>query len=108
MLKLGELIRQKRRELGMTQADLAKKAGVTLGYIGKIEIGHKAGFNTLLKIAQILGIPSDEVLNDNQEVFRLLESFPHMNERYNKEFSELSPTLKSLLLKLAPIIEKYL
>lgn len=108
MLKLSEIIRQKRRELGMTQSDLAGKVGVTVGYIGKIEIGQRASFRTLSKIAYALGISMSEVVKADDELINTLNEISDSYGKYDKDFSGLHPTLKSLLLKLAPIIQEYL
>jgi len=92
----------------MTQAELAAKVGVTVGYIGKIEIGRGAGLNTLVKIADILGIPGEEVLKSDQTLVTIFNEQALDGSKYNSEFINLSPKLKKLLLKLAPIIEEFL
>jgi DNA-binding XRE family transcriptional regulator len=52
--KLGALLQEARIEKGMTQAELAKKAGTTKSYISKIENNVKeVRLSTLQKIVQI-------------------------------------------------------
>jgi len=52
--KLGALLHEARIERGMTQAELAKKAGTTKSYISKIENNVKeVRLSTLQKIVQI-------------------------------------------------------
>jgi transcriptional regulator with XRE-family HTH domain len=48
----------------MTQDELAKKAGVTQGYIGHLERGLKRNpsLPTLKKLAKALGVPMAELL----------------------------------------------
>ncbi|HMG15338.1 MAG TPA: helix-turn-helix transcriptional regulator [Saprospiraceae bacterium] len=52
--KIGALIHDKRIELGMTQEQLAEKAGTTKSYISKIENNIKeARISTLQKIIEL-------------------------------------------------------
>jgi transcriptional regulator with XRE-family HTH domain len=47
----------------MTQEDLARKAGVSVGYIARLETGrHDPKVGTLLKVAKALGVPVTELL----------------------------------------------
>jgi transcriptional regulator with XRE-family HTH domain len=49
-----------RKFRGLTQIDVAKKAGLRQGYIADIEAGKKRGSATSLKaIAAALGVPLD-------------------------------------------------
>ncbi|CEP66453.1 Cro/C1-type helix-turn-helix domain [Moorella glycerini] len=81
---LGHKLRQAREEQGLTQADLARAAGVSAGLIGQIEQGKvQPSLKTLEKIGGVLNISPcyfiaddaglDEVLNQmSPEVRRLL------------------------------------
>lgn len=52
--KFGTLLHQARLEKGMTQEELAEKAGTTKSYISKIENNVKeARFSTLQKIVEL-------------------------------------------------------
>jgi ribosome-binding protein aMBF1 (putative translation factor) len=52
--KLGALIQEKRMELGMTQEQLAAKAGTTKSYISKLENDIKeVRISTLQKIVEL-------------------------------------------------------
>jgi DNA-binding response OmpR family regulator len=54
---LGAVIRERRRRLNLTLAELATKSKVSLGYLSQIELGkNSASINTLYKIALALGI----------------------------------------------------
>ena len=56
-------LRQLRRRLGMTQATLAAKAGVSRGYLSRLEIGqHDPPLSTLLRLAKALRVPVAELL----------------------------------------------
>ena len=53
----GEILRERRRELKMSQAALAEKVGAKQSYIARIEKGEvDVQFSSLLKIAGALGL----------------------------------------------------
>ncbi len=54
--QIGEVIRKKRKDLRLTQIELADKAGVVYQTISNIERGEKVTFSTILKICKILGL----------------------------------------------------
>jgi DNA-binding response OmpR family regulator len=50
--QLGAAIREKRKALGLTLAQMAKRTGVSLGYLSQIELGkNSASIETLYRIA---------------------------------------------------------
>lgn len=50
--QLGAAIRERRKSMGLTLADLAKRSGVSLGYLSQIELGkNSASIETLYRIA---------------------------------------------------------
>jgi CheY-like chemotaxis protein len=54
---LGAAIRERRKSLGMTLADLSERADVSLGYLSQIELGkNSASIETLYRISLGLGI----------------------------------------------------
>jgi DNA-binding XRE family transcriptional regulator len=49
--RLGERVRQRRRQAGLTQADLARRAGIRVETLNRIERGHTTpDFGTLRKL----------------------------------------------------------
>ncbi|WP_433941855.1 helix-turn-helix domain-containing protein [Paenibacillus lautus] len=60
LLKLiGERIKHLRKEQGMTQEELAEKAGINASYIGTVERGERnISIETLEKIIEGLGVSS--------------------------------------------------
>ena len=107
MSKLGSLVREKRREYGFTQEELAKKVGVTDGYIAKIEIGYQqAGLKTLYKLFEVLKIPEEEILEYDEGFLAVFSRIADKTGKYDKEFSKLSPRVKEILLKIAVFLEK--
>lgn len=56
-------LRELRRSRGMTQADLARQAKVTLSYIGKLEAGLSApGIDLVERLAKALGVTFAEMV----------------------------------------------
>ena len=59
---LGNAIRERRKALGLTLADMAKRTGVSLGYLSQIELGkNSASIETLYRISLGLGIRMSEL-----------------------------------------------
>jgi len=56
-IKLGKRIKYLREKAGLTQEKLAEKSGISLDYLGKIEVNiNKPGIKTILKLANGLKI----------------------------------------------------
>lgn len=63
--RFAERLRAVRRDLGMSQQDLAEKATVNIGYIGKLERGEAApGLDMVARLADALGVPLERLLSD--------------------------------------------
>ncbi len=62
-MEWGAKIRQLREQRGITQTELAKRAGVTRGYIAQIETGliKESGMDTFRRLASGLGMTLDEL-----------------------------------------------
>jgi len=58
-------IRQVRESLGLSQVEVAAKAGVSLTTVFKVESGQHVTHRTKCKIARALGVPINEVLDDS-------------------------------------------
>ena len=56
LLELSMSISDKRRELGLTQKELAEKSGVTQQQLSKIENGLNCNLLTFIKITSTLGV----------------------------------------------------
>ncbi len=69
--QLGSAIRERRKALGLTLASLAKRTGVSLGYLSQIELGkNSASVETLYKIALGLHMPIAELFQTAQAACR--------------------------------------
>ena len=61
-IKLGKKIKILREQKHLTQEKLAEKAGISLDYLGKIEVNiNKPGLTALLKLAKALEISMEEL-----------------------------------------------
>jgi len=70
---LGARIRQRRREIGITQADLARKVGISASYLNLIEWNKRRIAGALLRrIAVSLELPLEDLAGVSEE--RLLET----------------------------------
>lgn len=63
---LGKRIKFLREKCGLTQEKLAEKSGLSLDYIGKIEVNiNKPGLKSLFKISNALGVPIKSLFDFN-------------------------------------------
>jgi transcriptional regulator with XRE-family HTH domain len=61
--KLGERLKNAREKLGLTQAEVATKAGLNANYYAVVERGEgNLSFEKLQRIMKVLGIKSLEIL----------------------------------------------
>jgi transcriptional regulator with XRE-family HTH domain len=59
---IGKRIQKRRKEVGLTQEELAEKAGISRAYMGYIEQGRNApSLEILEKIANLLKLPLKEL-----------------------------------------------
>ena len=60
---LGRRVRRQRGLLGLTQAELAQKVGVSTSFIGHVERGsRKASLDTMVDLTNALGLGMDYLL----------------------------------------------
>ena len=60
---LGQIIREKREALGLTQIEVAEKAGLDRNYIGMVERGERnPSYLSLIKIATGLNMTVDQLI----------------------------------------------
>ena len=76
MTKLGELIKRKRKLMGLTHAEVAQKMGVNVGHISLIETGARRNISALIlaKLCKALDLSCEQalftVLADEEKVKR--------------------------------------
>ena len=63
---VGENIRKYRKQLGLTQKELAEKSDVSISYIQKLEYGLRKipSIKMLEKIAKVLNQPINNIIGD--------------------------------------------
>jgi transcriptional regulator with XRE-family HTH domain len=62
---LGERVRRRRRELGMSQSALGGKLGITFQQVQKYENGtNRVSATMLVKLSDALGMPVIEILHE--------------------------------------------
>ena len=67
--------RQRRKEFGYTQPELASRSGVSLGSLKRFESSGQISLESLLKLSLVLECLGDfgEVCNKTEEVFESIE-----------------------------------
>src|SRR4051812_32119803 len=65
MNTFGEIFREKRRASGLSQRELADRAGLDFSYISKLENGRlpPPAADTIVRLAGLLDCPSEELLS---------------------------------------------
>lgn len=67
---LGNRIRNSRREMGLTQEELAEKAGISASFLGHIERGSRvASLETLVDLCNLLGVTPQYLLSASLHTF---------------------------------------
>ena len=90
-MNIGKVIRQLRKEKGMTQGVFAEKIGVTPQYLSLVEINKKSPSTDLIeKMAKELGFPTYYLFFKGME---LEDVAPEKREAYEK----LSPAISGML-----------
>ncbi|QBR91444.1 helix-turn-helix domain-containing protein [Nocardioides euryhalodurans] len=72
---LGDVLRAKRMQRGMTLREVSAEARVSLGYISEIERGQKEASSELLaSLCAALDVPLSEILHDVSSLVALEET----------------------------------
>lgn len=65
MSSIGEMIHKRRQELGMSQAELARRSGLTAAAISQFEAGtRRPRYDALRKLSRALGVSLDYIAGD--------------------------------------------
>lgn len=66
--QIGEIIRTKREEHGLTQEQLAERIGKSTGYIGQLERGlSMASLSTLKRLINVLSLDANLLFYDEKQ-----------------------------------------
>ncbi|MBQ3016213.1 MAG: helix-turn-helix transcriptional regulator [Clostridia bacterium] len=90
---IGARINARRKELSLTQEQLAEKMEVSIQMISNLELGKKAiRPENLVKICEILNVSADYILRGNRADWEILG--------FIKKYSALSPDNQRLIEEL--------
>lgn len=109
-MSIGEKIRLRRKELRLSQAEVAAKSMISLGYLSEIETGKKnPSLDTLREIASALSIPIENLISDKvqscpkseaAEMFaRLMKKLAAENPDLIVHFRDLDKNIDNLTLE---------
>ncbi|MGI5966255.1 MULTISPECIES: helix-turn-helix domain-containing protein [Anaerotruncus] len=100
---IGRRMKQKRKQAGMTQDNLAEKLSVSVGYISQMERGvTKISLETLSRIAVALDCDITELISGVS-----LREDNYLHEEIENACHRLGPHQRQLLLEIADVIAKY-
>ena len=99
---IGERIKQARKELNLSQTELAEKADISVPYLSNIEMG-KTDFSIsiLIRISEALQISTDKLLRPNVPEMAISAS-----DELAKVFEGCTPSEISLILDTAKNLQK--
>ena len=87
-MDLGDSIRENRKRLGLTQAGLAKRVGVTPSFIAKIEKNQTVpSFDRLFSLADVLVLDREDLLSKAEKAKR-----EHVEQRIRSQGSVVRGT----------------
>ena len=89
-LRISTVIRETRKEKGLTQESLAELIGVTPGYIGQLERSETTPSAVILsKIVEVLGIDANSLFFEQAEAMPLSREIAIRVSRLSKENQEI-------------------
>jgi transcriptional regulator with XRE-family HTH domain len=106
--KFGVKLFQLRNEIGITQAELAEKANLSIDSISRIERGDRApSFESLERIAAALGVDPLQMLNfEGKELRALAECSPEVLELWKLLRGEKPKQIKKIYEIARIVLEK--
>lgn len=96
-IEIGRRIAERRKQLGLTQAQAAEKAGLTQQFFASVETGAKnIRAESIIKVSRALNISADFLLTgvtdlDRHQVMKMLEP---LDER---QFLEIQNIIRDIL-----------
>ncbi len=102
--KIGNRIKLKRKEAGLTQEMLAERLDVSVGYISQLERGvTKISLDTLGAISSILNCDISYFVSHGA-----VDSADYLCDEFNDIFRELSQTQRLIVLDTIDVLKKHL
>jgi len=106
--ELGLHIRELRQNTGMSQEELALRAGLNAAHLGQIERGlKKPTIETINRIAEALEIPIVKLFHFKEDV---IPSITQSSENLNKIVAQLTPMTDSeqrYILKMIKVFKRF-
>ena len=99
---LGERIRRRRRELGLSQSALGAKLGITFQQVQRYENGtNRVSAAMLVRLAEALAIAVTEILNDGGDPAAAAMAADSQSAQLLTAFARIrSPELRAAVLTL--------
>ena len=64
LIEIGQHLRQRRQELGLTREKMSELADIGTGYYGQLEVGtSQMSIDTLMKLSQSMHLSMDYIIN---------------------------------------------
>lgn len=102
----GFQIRNRRKELGLTQEIVAEKVDITPSYYSQIESGvRKAGINTFVNISQVLSLSLDSILCNHINISSF-ENFDIIDKKIFYHLNDLNQLEKEYILDVIIAFDK--
>ncbi len=99
---IGSRIKNKRKETGITQENLAEKLNVTVGYVSQIERGiTKVSLGTLANISEVLDCDLAYFVSGISPSNKI-----YMQNEFTEKFNALDTTQKRYILEFMDIMLK--
>lgn len=99
---IGRRIRNYRQQRNLSQATIAEKINLSGSYVSYMESGIKhPGLETLVSIANILGVTADMLLGENLEHMRLA-----LELEYQQVFTDCTEEEKRFLMESVKALKK--
>ena len=97
---IGQRLKRARKNLRMTQAELAEKLNISIAYVSRIERGSsKISLTRLAEFCSILEVSEGEILNGVSNA-----SANYLSDEFNDIFNKCSPKKQQLIYKLSKLI----
>ena len=63
LIEIGQRLRQRRQELGLTQDKMSELADIGSGYYGQLEVGtSQMSVDTLIKLSRSMHLPMEYII----------------------------------------------
>lgn len=63
LIEIGQRLRQRRQELGLTREKMSELADIGTGYYGQLEVGtSQMSIDTLIKLSQSMHLPMEYII----------------------------------------------